>query len=90
MMRPLIMNWLKDISEWMSQNHLKMNSGKTEFMYFESSVQLSKCKETAIKVCEDKVERISHIHCLGTWLNEQFSMKHHITPKCRTAMFNIQ
>ena len=25
---------LKDISEWMSQHHLQMNSEKTEFMYF--------------------------------------------------------
>ena len=55
---------LKDISEWMTQKHLKMNSGKTEFMHFWSRVQLSKCKETMIKVCEDKVERSSHIHVL--------------------------
>ena len=72
----------------MSQNFLKMNSGKTEFMYFWSRVQLSKCKETAIKVCEDKVERGSHIHLLGALLDEQLSMKHHITLKCRAAMFN--
>ena len=69
---------------------LNMNSGKTEFMYFESRVQLSKCKKTAIKVCEDEVERSSHIHLLGTWPDEKLSMKCHITLKCRVAMFNIQ
>ena len=67
-----------------------MNSGQTEFMYFGSRVWLSKCKETAIKVCEDEVERSSHIHLLVTWLDEQLSMKHHITLKFRAAMFNIQ
>ena len=60
-------------------------------MFFWSGVQLSKCEETAIKVCEDEAERSSHICLLGTWLDEQLSMKHHhITCKCRVAMFNIQ
>ena len=59
-------------------------------MYFGSRVQLSKCKETAIKVCEDEVGRSSHVFLLGTWLVEQLKMKHHNTLKCRAAMFNIQ
>ena len=67
-----------------------MSPGKTASMYFGSRMQLSKCKETAIKVCEDEVERSSHICLLGTWLDEQLSIKHHITLKCIAAMFNIQ
>ena len=59
-------------------------------MYFASRVQLSKCKEASIKVCEDEEERSSHICLLGTWLNEQLSMKHHITLMYIAAMFNIQ
>ena len=66
-----------------------MNSGKTEFMYLRSRVQLSKCKETAVKVCENKVERSSHICLLGASLDELLSMKHHITLTCRAAMFDI-
>ena len=51
------------------------------FVLWVKNTELSKCKETAIKVCENKVERSSHICLVGTWLDEQLSMKHQITLK---------
>ena len=61
---------LKDISEWMSLNHFKMNSRKIEFMYFGSRVQLSKCKETVSKYVKMKLrEAVTSIYWVHGWMN---------------------
>ena len=55
--------FLKDIIEWMSQNHFKMNLRKTEFMYFGLRVQLSKCKELQSKYVKMKLrEAVTSIY----------------------------
>ena len=36
------------------------------------------------------VEKTDCIKYLGVWLDATLSLKHHITQKCRTAMWNLQ
>ena len=36
------------------------------------------------------VDRTNCIKYLGVWLDETLSLKHHITQKCKTAMWNLQ
>ena len=39
-------------------------------MYFASRVQLSKCKETANKVCEDEMqEAVTSVYQVHGWMN---------------------
>ena len=82
-------HWLSEIDNWMHQNHLKMNSQKTEFIYFRSKKQLSKCEIDDIAVCGNIVTRVVAIKLLGMDLDSQLSFKSHIVRKSRTAMFSL-
>ena len=42
--------------QWMDRVRLKMNSAKTEFIYFGSKVQIGKCKETNLNVNDEIVD----------------------------------
>ena len=78
------------IKNWMDTNRLKMNSSKTEFMYYETAKQLAKSEIHQIDINGDWVDRVSKMKYLGVWLDDQLNLKHHITMKCRTAMLNLQ
>ena len=45
-----------NIRQWMDQVRLKMNSAKTEFIYFGSKVHLGKCVVTHLNVNDEIVE----------------------------------
>ena len=81
---------MRDINTWMNGNRLKMNSSKTEFIYFASRQQLAKTVCDCIDVCGENVTMNEVIKLLGTYLDKHLTYKQHITTKCKTAMFNIQ
>ena len=80
--------WLMSDHGWTGYN-LKMNSAKTEFIYFGSKVQLSKCVVVHLNVNDEMVERAGFIKYLGAWLDAQLSYKEHTTKKCQTAIINF-
>ena len=45
-----------NIRSWMDRVRLKMNSAKTEFIYFRSKVQRGKCVVTHLNVNDEIVE----------------------------------
>ena len=81
---------MRDINTWMNDNRLKMNSSKTEFIYFVSRQQLAKMVCDCIDVCGDIVTMNEVIKLLGTYLDKHLTFKQHIMTMCKTAMFNIQ
>ena len=58
-----------NVRSWMDWVRLKMNSAKTEFIYFRSKVQLSKCVVAHLNVNDEIVERAAVIKYLGAWLD---------------------
>ena len=74
----------------MDHNRLKMNGEKTEFILYGSRQQLKKCVTNNINVPGEVVDKTDCIKYLGVWLDDTLSLKHHITQKCRTAMWNLQ
>ena len=72
-----------NVRSWMDQVRLKMNSAKTEFIYFGSRVQLSKCVVAYLNVNNEIVERAAVIKNLGAWLDTQLSFKEHTTKNAR-------
>ena len=78
-----------NVRSWMDQVRLKMNSAKTEFIYFRSKVQLSKCVVAHLNVNNEIVARTTVIKYLGAWLDAQLSFKDHTTKKkCQSAIIN--
>ena len=77
-----------DAKSWIDQVRLKMNSAKTEFIYFGSGIQLSKCVVTHDNVNGELVERATLIKYLRAYLDAQLSFKEYTTKKCQTAIIN--
>ena len=77
-----------NVRSWMDQVRLKMNSAKTEFIYFGGRIQLSKCVVTHLNINGELEERATVIKYLGAWLDAKLSFKEHTTKKCQTAIIN--
>ena len=77
-----------DVKSWMDQVRLKMNPSKTEFIYFGSRTQLSKCMVSQLNVNGELVERATLIKYLKALLDAQLSFKEHTTKRCQTAIIN--
>ena len=73
----------------MAQNHLKMNDGKTEFI-FGSAIHLSKYSTESLNVKRCIIPKSEVVKHLGAWFNANLNFKTHITQKCCTLMLNIQ
>ena len=81
---------LTDIKTWMDQTWFNMNNAKTEFILFGSRQQLWKYTTKSLSA---NGEEISHSNCikyLGTWMDQELSIRQHIMIKCRMTMLNIQ
>ena len=68
---------------------LKMNMGKTEFIIFGGSRQLNKSEVNEVEIEGSVIQRSQMVRCLGAWLDDTLSMKHHVKVKARVAMLNL-
>ena len=85
----ILTNSLKSINHWMNRNRLQMNNDKTEILLIGSQSQLNKCVTLALNVNRIMVQISKMIKYLGPYWNG-LSFKHHISTKCRVAMWNLQ
>ena len=81
---------IKHISDWMYQNHLKMNNAKRVFITFGSKSGLKKQYLPEIRVGNDVLKGSETISFLAITLDKELEMKKIIAAKVRTAYFNIQ
>ena len=80
---------LVSINTWMTLNRLKMNSSKTEFILFGSRVQLQRCSDCQIVVCDANIQQSSSVKYLGLHMDDQLTFNIQIREKCRTASANL-
>ena len=78
-----------DLKQWMDQNRLRMNSKKTEFILFSSSVQLAKCTMESLNVSGEIILKVNVVRQLGVFLDWNLNFKHHIITKCTSAMASL-
>ena len=78
-----------DLKRWMDQNRLRMNSKKTEFILFGSSVQLAKCTMESLNVNGQIIPKVNVVRQLGVFLDWNLNFKHHIMTKCTSAMASL-
>ena len=86
----ILTNSLKSTNTWMNRNRLHMNNAKTEVLMIGSKSQLNNCITSALDVKGTMVQISKIIKYLGTNLDNGLSFKHHISTKCRVAMWNLQ
>ena len=81
---------IQNISDWMYQNHLKMNNAKTELITFGSRSGLKKQQLPEIRVGNEVVKSSESIRFLGITLDKDLEMKKFISTKVRAAYVNIK
>ena len=81
---------IKNISERMYQNHLKMNNAKTEFITYGSKTGLKKQILSEIRVGNEVVKSSESIKFLGIILDKDLEFKKFVATKVRNAYFNIK
>ena len=81
---------IKNISDWMYQNYLKMNNAKTECITFGSRSGLKKQYLSEIKVRNEVVKGSETIRFLGITLDKDLEMEKSIATKVRNAYLNIK
>ena len=70
---------IRKISNWMFQNHLKLNESKTEFIIFGTKAQLKKVPFNSLEIAGDKVTAVTCVRNLGVYLDQELTMKQHVT-----------
>ena len=81
---------LVDIRQWMSQNQLKLNDSKTEFMVIGKKASVNKLpKDKIIQIGDDRIKASDKARNIGVVLDTHLDMKSQINSVCRSAYMHI-
>ena len=80
-------NCISKVKEWMSNNKLKLNESKTEFLILGKSSNLDKFDKPSLKFSDCEVKPNNKAKNLGVMFDEELSLVGHIDTLCR-AMYN--
>ena len=75
------------IRSWMSEDKLKLNDDKTEFLLVGTKQQLAKVCIKDIKVGCVEISPSSSVRNLGMWFDSSLNMSEHMTKLCASAFF---
>ena len=80
---------ISDIRAWMTNNYLKLNDTKTEFLVIGSRQQLTKIKIDSIRVGPTEIQKVSSVRNLGAWFDTFMTMTTHIGKACSKGFFGL-
>ena len=80
---------IRDIRFWLSNNDLKLNDDKTEFLIIGTSQQLEKLDNISIRVGDSDIHPVPIARNLGSWFDSRLSMATHITKICSSSFYYI-
>ena len=83
--RMCIIHCIKEIRLWMSQNFLKLNENKTEFIVFGTTVQLSKLNSSTLAVGDSSVNLSTKVRNLGDIFDNKMKLISHVNTVCQKA-----
>ena len=76
------------VKTWMDAVCLTLNESKTQFIYFPSRQQQTKCHHNTININEEIINRSTKVKYLEGHLDEQLNFKQHLQVKCTAAIIN--
>ena len=80
---------VKSTGIWMNQNRLKLNTDKTELIYFGSQRNLNKSSLQHINLDGHDIVKKDCIRLLGTWLQSTMTFEKHCIKKSQIAICNL-
>ena len=81
---------VEEVRNWMSENFLKFNDDKTEFIVFGSKQQLEKISVGHIRIGSSDISPSSNVRNLGVILDSHMTLGNHISNLCKSAHFHIR
>jgi hypothetical protein len=81
---------IADISQWMSENKLKLNSDKTELMVFSSAWQKHKVAPISLHIGDDTVSPAAKVKNLGVFFDPHLTMEKHINSICQSSAYHLR
>ena len=80
-------NCITEVRSWMSENKLKLNDDKTEFIIFGTKAQLKKINTSDIVVGDARIKSCECVRDLGAMFDSAMSMKRHVSSVCKSCYF---
>ena len=80
---------IQAIQLWKIKDKLRLNDNKTEFMIIGTRKQLAKVNTDGLSVGESIIAPVTSIRNLGSWFDQNLSIKPHINKICKAASFHI-
>lgn len=77
-------NCIEAVYSWMTQNKLKLNSEKTEFMIIGTKQQVAKMTYSNISVGKEQINARSSVRDLGVWIDSELKMCSHVQHVIKT------
>ena len=78
------------IQSWMSRNRLKLNTTKTEFIWFGSARRLPKCTFEPIRIGADLIQPSHSVRDLGVTLDPVLSLSGHVSRLVSNSYYQIR
>ena len=74
----------------MASNGLKLNSSKTEIIWFGSATRLGTCSTKLISIAGDAIRPVDNVRNLGVIFDSALSFKLHVSSVTRTCYYQIR
>ena len=81
---------VEDINTWMGRNRLKMNSDKTQVIWFGTRQQLAKVTVQDLQLLTDRIPFVTSVSNLGFHLDSELTMSRHVDSVCRSGFFQLR
>ena len=83
-----LQNCIADITEWMSNNTLKINEDKREFIIF--NTKGNNGDKFTLEIGNNVIHMSEHVKILGVYLDTAMTLEKQISTTCRTAYMQIR
>lgn len=80
---------IEKIRRWLIHDRLLLDDDKTEFIIIGTRQQLNKLQAMNIKVGGSERKPSYQVKNLGSWLDPNLNMRHHITNVCKAGFFYL-
>ena len=81
-------NCIREASDWMKQNSLKINEDKTVFIIFSNKPKTKNCH--SLSVGHNCITLSNCVKILGVTLDRKMTLTKHISETCRSAYMHIR
>jgi len=85
-----LLTCVSDFDRWMSSNRLKLNTGKTEFIWLGTRQQLAKLSVLPLQIKNQVIMPLAKVHDLGVIVDNKLTMESHSANVARSCFYQLR